>query len=117
MTGFVMRLDGMWWWIDRWRKSTAYTDMSLEQQAAYRNLLDEAQLRGGALPTDERVLAKACGDATRWKAVRRAVLARFAIGDDGCYHNATLDEVLAQSLRRAEKQLRYRERKRGNGHA
>jgi uncharacterized protein YdaU (DUF1376 family) len=110
----LMRLNALWWWIDRWRKSTAYTDMTLEEQGAYRNLLDEAQLRGGALPADERILAKACGDATRWTEVRGVVLARFVKCQDG-YHNLTLDEVIAQSARRAEKQRAYRESK-GNGH-
>lgn len=99
----------LFWWVDRWRKSTAYTDMTLDEQGAYRNLLDEATLRDGALPTDERVLAKACGDATRWKRVRAAVLQRFEVVD-GVYRNATLDEVLHQSRRRADNQARYRAR-------
>jgi len=69
-----MKVRALYWWIDRWRKSTAYTDMSLEEQAAYRNLLDEAALRGGALPFNERALAKASGDATRWHKVRKVVI-------------------------------------------
>ena len=89
-------LTALWWWIDRWRKSTAYTDMTLEEQGAYRNLLDEANLRGGPLPTDEGVLAKACGDPRRWKKVRPKVLAHFSLGSDG-WRNQTLDEVLARS--------------------
>jgi uncharacterized protein YdaU (DUF1376 family) len=112
----VMQLTGMYWHIDRWRKSTAYTDLSLEEQGAYRNLLDEAWLRGGALPRDERAIAKACGDATRWKAVRGILLPRFEADADGLLHHATLDEVLAQSVRRSAKQHAYRQRLRGNGH-
>jgi len=116
MTGIaVMRLDGLFWWIPRWLKSSAKMKMTLEQQGAYRNLLDAAQLRGGALPDDERILAQACGDPTRWKAVRKAVMPYFIKRKDG-WHNETLDEVLAQSIKRAEKQHAYRERKRGNGH-
>jgi len=91
-----MRLHALWWWIDRWRKSTAYTDMTLEEQGAYRNLLDEAQLRGGPLPNDDRILAKACGDALAWSRVRTVVMARFVLKDDG-WHNETLDHVLASS--------------------
>jgi uncharacterized protein YdaU (DUF1376 family) len=91
-----MRLTGLWWWIDRWRKSSAYMDMTLEQQGAYRNLLDEAALRGGPLPTEDRILAKACGDAKRWPKVRAIVLARFELKADG-WHNATLDAVIARS--------------------
>ena len=98
-----------WWWIDRWRKSTAYTDMTLEEQGAYRNLLDEAHLRGGYLPNDERILAKACGDAHAWKRVRKTVLARFAKTSRGL-HNETLNSVMKESVRRAKKQADYRAR-------
>jgi uncharacterized protein YdaU (DUF1376 family) len=110
-----MKLHGLLWWIDRWRKSTAYTDMTLEEQGAYRNLLDEAWLRGGPLPLDERALAKASGDATRWTKLRGAVLKRFKKTDEG-WRNETLDQVLDQSMRHAVKQHHYRERqKRTNG--
>ena len=91
-----MRLTGLWWWIDRWRKSTAYTDMTLEEQGAYRNLLDESTLRGGPLPNDENVLAKACGDPRRWSKVRAKCIAKFKLGPDG-WRNETLDEVLRES--------------------
>jgi len=112
----IMRLTGLFWHVDRWRKSTAYTDMTLEEQGAYRNLLDEALLRGGALPVEDRILARACGDVRRWTAVRKTVLARFVKKRDG-YHNETLDEVLAQSVRRAVNQKNYRDRlNRKNGH-
>lgn len=109
-----MRLTALWWWIDRWRKSTAYTDLTLEQQGAYRNLLDEAHLRGGAIPNNERILAKACGDARVWRRVRPAVIARFVLTDDG-WHNETLDVVLRESQRRAEKQRSYRNRQGNEG--
>lgn len=70
--------------------------MTLEQQGAYRNLLDEAALRDGLLPADERVLAKACGDATRWRKVRDVVLPRFTLTPNG-YRHETLEEVLRES--------------------
>lgn len=89
-------MNGLWWWIDRWRKSSAFMDMTLEQQGAYRNLLDEAALRGGPLPNDERVLAKACGDAKAWRRVRSVVMNRFELYEDG-WRNPTLDELLARS--------------------
>src|SRR4030095_7540453 len=92
-----MRFTGLWWWIDRWRKSTAYTDMTLEQQAAYRNLLDEATLRGGVSPNNERIVAKSCGDQMAWRRVRRIVLAKFSLDADGNLRNATLDEILSRS--------------------
>lgn len=102
-----MRLTGLWWWIDRWRKSSAFMDMTLEEQGAYRNLLDEATLRGGPLPNDDRILAKACGDATRWKQLRPTLIKRFELTPDG-WRNETLDEVIRESERRSEKQRRYR---------
>jgi uncharacterized protein YdaU (DUF1376 family) len=97
------------WWVDRWLASSAYINMTVEQQGAYRNLLDHATLRGGALPNDERVLAKACGDAAIWPSVRGAVMARFYLAKDG-WRNETLDAVLRQSETRAARQARYRKR-------
>lgn len=92
-----MRLTALFWWIDRWRKSSAYMDMTLEEQGAYRNLLDEAHLRGGPLPNDERILAKACGDATAWPRVQLRVMARFTLHPDG-WRNETLDEVYRKTV-------------------
>lgn len=103
-----MKVRALYWWIDRWRKSTAYTDMTLEQQGAYRNLLDEAALRGGALPLDERAIAKASGDAMRWPKLRAIVMRRFVKLRDG-WHNETLDIVLAQTTLRANRQRAWRQ--------
>lgn len=85
-----------WWWIDRWRKSTAYTDMTLEQQGAYRNLIDELWLREGVLPDDERVLARASGDPVAWPSMRDVVMSRFYRAIDG-WRNETHDEVFSQT--------------------
>lgn len=84
--------------------------MPLEVQGAYRNLLDELWLRGGSLPNDERILAKICGDATRWQEVRAHVLAHFYLDAQGRWRNATHDEVQAESQKRARKQQNYRDR-------
>lgn len=71
-----------WWMVDRWRSSTAYTGLSLAEQGAYRNLLDEMAIGDGFLPVDETRLAEACGHPPSWPFVRIAVLARFTrIGD------------------------------------
>jgi uncharacterized protein YdaU (DUF1376 family) len=93
-----MRLayNGLLWWIDRWRKSSAYAEMTVEEQGAYRNLLDAATLRGGPLPDDENVLAKACGDPRIWKRVRPKVITHFKLGPDG-WRNETLDEVIKKT--------------------
>ena len=107
-----MKFDGLMWWISRWRRSTAYVEMDLEAQGAYRNLLDEATLRGGPLPADEKVLAKACGDPRRWPKVRAVVLKRFTLSPDG-YRNDTLDEVLRETAKRMKQRADWRETKRG----
>lgn len=99
-----------WWWIDRWRKSTAYTDMTLAEQGAYRNLLDELWLRDGVLPDNERTLARACGDPLAWSDVRDAVLAKFTKTPEG-WRNDTHDAVMKESKRKAANQAAYRERK------
>lgn len=83
-----------WWWIDRWRKSTAYTDLTVEERGAYRELLDELWLRGGVIPKDERVLARIVGTQDEWDRVRAVVLARFKETPEG-YRNETHDEVSA----------------------
>lgn len=121
-----MKSRGAFWWIDRWRKSTAYTDMTLAEQAAYRNLLDELWLRDGVLPADERILAKVCGDALSWPEVRKAVMARFVLTPEG-YRNETHDEVAAgaknfhtsqaEKGRKGARERWDRERKRKGGMA
>jgi uncharacterized protein YdaU (DUF1376 family) len=108
-----MRLNGLMWWIDRWRKSTAFTDMTLEQQAGYRNLLDEATLRGGAIPNDDRVLAKACGDVTCWKRIKPVIMKRFKLGPDG-WRNETLDDVLRSYSKQLTKRAQNRARMRAH---
>jgi len=91
--------------------------MSLEEQGAYRNILDALWLRGGSLPDDEEVLAKASGDPERWPKVRHKIL-RYLVKVNGEYRNDTLDEVMRESVRRAEAQRAYRGRlKKGNGHS
>jgi len=99
-----------WWWIDRWRKSSAYTDMRLDEQGAYRNLLDELWLRDGLLPDDDRVLGNICGDARLWDQVKPVVLAHFVKTEAGWRH-PTHDEISNESARLAQKQADYRRRK------
>jgi len=92
-----------WWWIDRWRKSTAYTDMTAAEQGIYRNLLDELWLRNGVIPSDEKILAKIGGDTRAWKKARAAVLARFVKTEDGL-RNETHDSVAAYAEAQSKRQ-------------
>ena len=57
-----------WWWIDRWRKSTAYIEMTAEEQGLYRNLLDAVWLfDDGIIPDNQRCLVVASGgDPEAW---------------------------------------------------
>ena len=87
-------MNGAMWWIDRWRKSTAYTDLTLAEQGAYRNLLDELWLRDGVLPDDDRVLGRICGDALEWPKIRDRVMARFTKIEAGWIH-PTQGEIMA----------------------
>lgn len=91
------------WWIDRWRQSSAYMDMTLAEQGAYRNLLDELWLREGPIPNDERILGKACGDRSEWPTVREAVLGKFTLTNDGWTH-ATQEQILGQAQTYRESQ-------------
>lgn len=94
------RKHGLWWWADRWRKSSAFVEMTLAEQGAYRNLLDYQRLNGDLLPNDERVLAKACGDPLEWPAVRDKVLRWFEPTPDGRFlFNRTAAEVNAETDR------------------
>jgi uncharacterized protein YdaU (DUF1376 family) len=109
----MTRRAGLLWWIDRWRASSAYTDLTLEEQAAYRNLLDEGALRGGPIPNDDHILAKACGDPRRWPKLKPKVLARFQLTAEG-WRNATLEEVLRKGM--AVRQARSEAGKNGAVH-
>jgi uncharacterized protein YdaU (DUF1376 family) len=103
-------MRGLIWWIDRWRGSSAYIDLTVEQQGMYRNLLDECCLRDGGIPNDDRVLAKASGDPARWPKMRKAVMKRFTLVD-GVWRNGVLDHVVTQATRNARRQAAYRARK------
>jgi len=99
-----------WWWIDKWRQSTAFTDMTAEEQGLARNLWDELWLREDhVIPDDPRILARASGDAEAWARCGEKVL-RWMRRVDGGWTNDTAIEVIAQAERRAEKQKNYRDR-------
>lgn len=100
-----------WWWIDRWRQSTAYTDMTAEEQGLYRNLLDEVWLRDDhVIPDDPRILAKVSGDPEAWSRCSKRVLGWMTRVETGWTHTTAM-EVIDQSRRRAENQKRYREKR------
>jgi uncharacterized protein YdaU (DUF1376 family) len=105
-----------WWWIDRWRQSAAYRDLTPEQKGMYRDLLDEVWLRDDhVIPDDDRVLGLIVGDPDRWRVLRDSILCRFTRAGAGWTHDTAL-EVIAQSKTRADRQKRYRDSKRNADH-
>ena len=96
-------MRGAFWWVDRYRQSNAYRDLSLAEQGAFRNLCDELWLRDGVLPDDQRALANSCGDATMWPEVKKAVMSKFYRVPEG-WRNRTHDEVSGQSKAFKERQ-------------
>ena len=89
--------------IARWRRSTAFIEMTLAQQGAYWNLIDEAVLRGGYIPNDPKLLAKACGDPLEWPEVGEKVLRWFRLEQTGWTNDTVLEVIGAMSAE--EKQL------------
>ena len=94
-----------WWWIDRWRKSSAYRDFTPEQKGMYRDLLDEVWLReGGVIPDDDRVLGLIVGDPKRWKKQREIILKRFIKVDENGWTHKTALEVKVEAQDFVERQ-------------
>lgn len=87
-----------WWWIDRWRKSTAFLCMSLEEQGLYRNLLDAVWIfPDHVIPDLPRVLLQASGaTAEEWARSGPNVLAAGMQRVDGGWTNNTALEVIGQ---------------------
>lgn len=104
-------MKAAWWWIDRWRTSSAYGSMTAEERGVYREFLDELWLRDGLLPLDEMHLARVAGGESVFARVKDKVLAHFVKTPEG-WRNETHDAVQADSRKRAEKQARYRNKHR-----
>lgn len=95
-------MRGQWWWIDRWRTSSAFLCMNAEEQGLYRNLLDSVWLMDNhAIPDDERALIVASGnDAAAWARSGQKVLGWMRRTDEGWTNDVAL-EVIAEAERRA----------------
>lgn len=93
-------MNGAWWWIDRWRKSSAFLCMTVEEQGLYRNLLDAVWLfDDGIIPDDKRSLIMASGgDAEAWEKSGPKVL-KWMQRKRGGWTNETALEVKAKTTR------------------
>ena len=98
-------MRGACWWIDRWRKSTAYICMNLEEQGLYRNLLDAMWLFDGRpIPDDLKALVTASGgDAKAWKRSGPKVL-QWMRRVEGGWVNDTALEIMASKMASRESQ-------------
>jgi hypothetical protein len=83
------------WSIAVWRQHPAYIELMPREQGMTRNLLDEAVLRGGVLPDDERLLSRACGDPIEWPDARERVLRWWTKTNQGWTHPIS-DRAIAE---------------------
>jgi uncharacterized protein YdaU (DUF1376 family) len=87
-----------WWWIDRWRKSTAYICMSLEEQGLYRNLLDALWLFDDHIipDTPKALITASGGDPEAWSRSGENVLKWMERKGHG-WTNSTALEVIGKT--------------------
>ena len=98
--------------IDKWRRSTAYIDMTAEEQGLYRNLLDEVWLRPShVIPDDAFILEKASGDHRAWARSGDKVMRWMTRAPGGWTHETAL-KIIQDAERRQRNQKAYRSRKR-----
>jgi uncharacterized protein YdaU (DUF1376 family) len=113
-----------WWWIDRWRKSTAFLSMTVEEQGIYRNLLDGMWLFEGAIP-DASLFAISGANATAWERSWPTVQKWFRLTDKGWVNDTALEVMKktkhVQSVRgvagKAGARARWQAHDKGNGKA
>lgn len=125
-------MRGAWWWIDRWLQSRTRRRMTAEQRGVVRELWDYLWTTPERIvPDDDREIGIGIvSDPEAWARHREMVLSSWRhvkqgeraapwaepASEDGWTHDVTL-EVIATSLKRAEKQRAYRERHIGNGYS
>lgn len=103
-------MRGVFWWVDRWRNSAAYVDMTAEEQALFRNLNDEVWLREDHV-IPESSLARASGFPDLWPRLGARVL-KFMKSVDGGWTIEDSLQVIRESEVRSERQRRYRNKHR-----
>lgn len=106
-------MRGVFWWVDRWRNSSAFVDMTAEEQALFRNLNDEVWLRDDHV-IPESSLARASGFPDLWPRLGDRVL-KFMKKVDGGWTIEDSLQVIRESEVRAERQRRYRNKHRNDG--
>jgi len=115
-------MRGAMWWIDRWRKSTAFLSMTAEEQGIYRNLLDGIWLFEGAIP-DASLFAIAGANATAWERSWPTVKKWFRLTEQGWVNDTALEMMQkTRHLQRARgvagkkgAEARWQPHSKGNG--
>jgi hypothetical protein len=87
--------------IGRWRQSTAYTDMTLAQQGAYRNLLDEVVVRPDGIIPDAS-LAKASGSPAEWPSLAPVVMKWMRKVHGGWTNDVAIETKTAMKVTRVD---------------
>jgi uncharacterized protein YdaU (DUF1376 family) len=95
-------LAAEWFWIDRWRGSTAWS-LPIDARGLYREMLTAAWSRGAALPNDHIQIQRLIGvTPAEW---RRGwpVICQYWRVDGALLVNDTQREVYAEAMARFEK--------------
>lgn len=98
-----LALPFMPFFTDKWLLSVNRRAMSLEQQAAYLNLLAQAWRLDGYLPNDPAKLWRLaeCNSQEHFESICDPIIAMFETDDEGRLFNQTLIEVLAEQQTKA----------------
>ncbi len=86
------------WWINDWRGSVSFSEMTLAEQGAYRNLCEMQFALAGrgteGVPNDDEELARFAGcTLCSWLRVKNRVLAEFESIDGRLVNSKVVDEV------------------------
>lgn len=93
-----MTLDWYPFFVIDYRRDTRH--LSLEEDCAYRRLIDEYMLTRGALPNDDNALARIVGiPKTDWDRLAPVVRRFFRMRNDKLWHKRCEQEIRAQNAR------------------
>lgn len=112
VNGEKVRLPYMPFYVEDWLSSTAVAGFTLAQQGAYLRLLARQwQSPTGALPNDERELARISGLGPRWKTAGKPIIAKcFKVVPQGI-QNLKLQAIRNEVLQRSEKARKSAEKR------
>lgn len=102
--GAIVNDTDLWmpWYVGDWRRDTAH--LSATESGAYREIIDECWVRGGAVTDSDRELWRiARADSIdHWRKDLRPVIAEFFSIEDGVWRHKRVDEELAKAAAQRE---------------